>query len=115
MEQAEQTLKIAEGQHAEAATALDAAEDAVRAAGSDPAMSDTVTRQRLELRKAAADQASREAQQQLDGAIGAQKLVDAAATAEREHGVYQAEAATPARRLPTRLRSSWLSTINFAA
>lgn len=94
VEQAEQTLKIAEGQHAEAATALDAAEDAVRAAGSDPAMSDTVTRQRLELRKAAADQVSTEAQQQLDGAIGAQKLVDAAATAEREYRAYQAAAAS---------------------
>ena len=38
-----------------------------------PAMTDTVARQRLELRKVAADQASREAQQRIDGAIGAQK------------------------------------------
>ena len=92
VEQAEQTLKAAEGQQTEAATALEAAEEAVRAAGSDPAMTDTVARQRLELRKAAADQASREAQQYIDGAIGAQKLVDAVVTVEREHRAHQAEA-----------------------
>jgi energy-coupling factor transporter ATP-binding protein EcfA2 len=91
-EQAEQTLKLAEGLQTEAATVLEAAEEAVRPAGSDAAMTDTVARQRLELRKAAADHASREAQQQIDGAMGAQTLVDAAATAEREHRAHQAEA-----------------------
>ncbi len=92
VEQAEQTLKAAGGQHTEAAKALEAAEEAVRAAGSDSAMTDTVARQRLELRKAAADQAAREAQQQIDRAIGAQTLVDAVATAERERRAHQAEA-----------------------
>jgi hypothetical protein len=55
-------------------------------------MTDTVARQRLELRKATTDQASREAQQHIDGAIGAQKLVDAVATADPEHRARQAEA-----------------------
>jgi hypothetical protein len=50
-----------------------------------------VARQRLELRKVAADQESREAQQKIDGATGAQKLVEAAANADREHRAQQTE------------------------
>ena len=92
VEQAEHTVKVADGQQTEAVTALDAAEEALRAAGSDSTMTDTVARQRLELRMAAADQASREAQLQIDRAIGAQRLVDSAATAEREHRAHQAGA-----------------------
>jgi len=55
-------------------------------------MADTVARQRLELRKIAADQACREAHQRIEGATNAQKLVDAVATADREHRAQQAEA-----------------------
>ena len=40
-------------------------------------MTDTVVRQQLELRKSAADQAAREAQQRIDAALAAQKLIDA--------------------------------------
>ena len=89
MEAAEQALKVAQVQQAEADAAF---ESAKKAAGSDSAMTDTVARQRLELRKVAADQASREAQQQIDSATGAQKLVDAVATADREHRAQQTEA-----------------------
>jgi DNA repair exonuclease SbcCD ATPase subunit len=92
VEEAQRALKVAQGQDTEAVTALKVAEEAVRAAGSDRAMTDIVARQRLELRKAEADQASKKAQQQIDGAIGAQKLVDDVATAEREHQAHQAEA-----------------------
>jgi AAA domain-containing protein len=92
VEEAERTLRLAQDQHTIASTAFEVAKNAVRSARSDPAMTDTVARQRLELRKAAADQASREAQQQIDGAIGAQTLVDAVATAEREHRAHQADA-----------------------
>src|SRR5262249_4645873 len=52
---------------------------------------DTVARQRLELRKAAAEQALREAQQQIDAATNAQKLVDAAANADIEQQAQQTE------------------------
>ena len=55
---------------------LKAAEEAARAEGSDPGVTDTVVRQQLELRKSAADQAAREAQQRIDAAVAAQKLVD---------------------------------------
>jgi len=92
MEVAEQALKIAQAQQAEADSAFESAEEAARATGSDPAVTDTVARQRLELRKAAADQASREAQQQIDGATATQDVVDAVATADHEHRAQQAEA-----------------------
>ena len=88
-EAAEQALKIAQLRQAEADAAFKSAEEAARTEGSDPAMSHTVARQRLELRKVAADQASTEAQKRIDGAAGTQKLVDAAATAEREHQAQQ--------------------------
>ena len=61
----------------EADAALEAAEEAARAEGSDPGVTDTVVRQQLELRKSAADQAAREAQQRIDAALAAQKLVEA--------------------------------------
>jgi hypothetical protein len=38
VEEAEQALKVAEAQHTEAAAAFEAAEEAIRVAGSDPAM-----------------------------------------------------------------------------
>jgi energy-coupling factor transporter ATP-binding protein EcfA2 len=92
VEEAEQTLKVAQGRHAEAAAALEGAEEAVRAAGSDQAMTGTVARQRLELRKHAAEQASREAEQQIERVTAAQQRVDAVATAEREHQAQQTAA-----------------------
>jgi energy-coupling factor transporter ATP-binding protein EcfA2 len=81
---ADQALMVAQTHQAEAAAALESAEEAARAAGSDTVVSDTVARQQHELRKAAADQALREAQQRIEGATGAQKLVDAAATIDRQ-------------------------------
>jgi hypothetical protein len=93
VEEAEQTLKAAQGRQAEAAAALEGAETAVRDAGSDQGMTGTVARQRLELRKNAAEQASREAHQQIERATAAQKLVDAVSAAEREYQAQQTEAA----------------------
>ena len=75
--EAEQALKVARDQQVEAGAALEAAEEAARAEGSDPGVTDTVVRQQLELRKSAADQAAREAQQRIDAALAAQKLVEA--------------------------------------
>ena len=75
--EAEQALKVARDQQVEADAALEAAEEAARAEGSDPGVTDTVVRQQLELRKSAADQAAREAQQRIDAALAAQKLVEA--------------------------------------
>ena len=66
--EAEQALKVAHDQQVEAGAALGAAEEAARAEGSDPGVTDTVVRQQLELRKSAADQAVREAQQRIDAA-----------------------------------------------
>ena len=47
-----------------------AAEEAARAEGSDPGVTDTVVRQQLELRKSAAEQAAREAQQRIKWRFG---------------------------------------------
>jgi hypothetical protein len=85
MDAAELALKTAQVQQTQADAALESAQDAARADASDPALNDTVTRQGLDLRKAAAEQASREAQQQIDAAAAAQELVYAASTADREH------------------------------
>ena len=56
-------------------------------------MTDTVVRQQLELRKSAADQAAREAQQRIDAALAAQKLVEAVGAAELDLRDQQAKAA----------------------
>jgi hypothetical protein len=82
--EAEQALKVAHDQQVEADAALGAAEEAARAEGSDPGVTDTVVRQQLELRKSAADQAVREAQQRIDAAKAAQNLVEAVDAAERD-------------------------------
>lgn len=82
--EAEQALNVARGRQVETDAALEAAEEAARAEGSDPGVTDTVVRQQLELRKSAADQTAREAQQRIDAALTAQKVVDAVAAAERE-------------------------------
>jgi hypothetical protein len=89
LEAAEQALKVAQLQKEQADAAF---ESAKKAAGSDSAMTDTVARQTLELRKVAADQASNEAQSKIDSATSAQKLVDAATAADREHRAQQAAA-----------------------
>jgi len=90
--EAEQTLKAAQDQQVEAGAALEAAEEAARAEGSDPGITDRVVRQQLELRKSAAEQAAREAQQRIDAVVAAQKLIDAVAAAELELRDHQAKA-----------------------
>ncbi|MGH7936219.1 MAG: hypothetical protein ACREF8_04345, partial [Chthoniobacterales bacterium] len=92
LEAAEEALKVAHLQNEEAAASLESAEKAARSAGRDSSMTDTVARQRLELRKVAADQASREAQQRINDATSAQKLIDAVASANGDHLVQQTEA-----------------------
>jgi energy-coupling factor transporter ATP-binding protein EcfA2 len=89
LDAAETALEVAKREKEEADAAF---ESAKKAAGSDSTMTDTVARQTLELRKIAADQASREAQSKIDSATSAQKLVDAVATADREHRAQQEEA-----------------------
>ena len=90
--EAEQALNVARGRQVEANAALKAAEEAAHAEESDPGVTDTVVRQQLELRKSAADQSAREAQQRIDVASSAQKLVEAVAAAERELRDQQAKA-----------------------
>jgi DNA repair protein SbcC/Rad50 len=92
LEAAEEALKVAVLKKEGAEAALESAEKAARPAGSDSTMTDTVARQRLELQKVAADQASREAQQRIDDATSAQKLIDAVTSANREHLAQQTEA-----------------------
>ena len=82
--EAEQALNLARGRQAAAEAALKGAEEAARAEESDPGVSDTVVRQQLELRKSAAEQTASEAQQRIDAALAAQKLVDAVTSAERD-------------------------------
>jgi energy-coupling factor transporter ATP-binding protein EcfA2 len=89
---AEQALTVARGRQAEASAALEAAEETARAEVSDPGVTDTVVRQQLEIRKSAADQAAREAQQRIDAALAAQKLCDAVGAAELELRNQQAKA-----------------------
>jgi len=81
---AEQVLKVARNQQVEAGAAFEAAEEAARAEGSDPGVTDTPVRQQLELRESAAEQAARQAQQRIDAALAAQKLIEAGAAAEHE-------------------------------
>ena len=64
----EQALNAAKGRQAEADAAIKVAEEAVRAEGSDSGVTDTVVRQKLELRKSAADRVALEAQQRIDAA-----------------------------------------------
>jgi energy-coupling factor transporter ATP-binding protein EcfA2 len=89
---AEEALEAAQLQEAEAATVLESAEEAARLTGLAPGVADTVARQSLELRKAAADQTSRKAQQQIDAATVARKLIDAAAAVDRDHQAQRMEA-----------------------
>ena len=81
---AEEALASARSQKGQADADLEAAEETVRAEGSDPGVTDMLARQDLDLRKATAQQAAGEAQLRIDTAIAAQKLIDAAGAAERE-------------------------------
>src|ERR1700730_5630449 len=90
--EAEQALNVERGRKVETEANRKAAEEASRAEGSDPVVTDTIVRQRLELRKSEADWATREAQQRIDAALAAQKLVESVASAERELQVQQAKA-----------------------
>ena len=87
----EQALSVARSQQVEAYAALEAAEESARAGGSDPSLTDMVVRQQLELRKSAAEQSAREAQQRIDAALAAQKLGKAVTAAEREFLDQQAK------------------------
>ena len=92
MAQAEKALQAAREQEQESAAALKSAEEAARKEGSDPGVTDTVIRQKLELRKVEADRAASDAQQRFDAATNAQRLVEAAAAAERDYKKQQAAA-----------------------
>ncbi len=82
--EAELALNAARSLQVAADAAFETAEKAGRAEGSNPAMTDTVLRQQLELRKSVVAQALSEAQQRIDAALAAQKLVDAVASAEMD-------------------------------
>ncbi|MEP7310494.1 MAG: AAA family ATPase [Acidobacteriota bacterium] len=94
IEAAEQALTVAQVRQTEADAAFKSAEEDARVIGSDPAMTDTLARERLESRKKAAELGARDAQQQIDGAVAAQALIDAVVTADREHRARQTEAET---------------------
>ena len=90
--EAENALKAARRKQEAADAGMKAVEEAARAEGSDPAVTDTVVRQQLELRKSQAEQAEREAQQRINEASAAQKLVEAVARAEQELKDHQTKA-----------------------
>ena len=87
-----EALQVAQGRLKDAEAALASATEAARAAGADSSSIGTVARQSLELRRVAAEQASRNAQQRLDEANAAQKFVEAAENAHAEHRKQHAEA-----------------------
>ena len=89
---AERVLSLARSRQVEADTALDAEEESARAEGSDPGLTGTVVRQQLEIRKSAAEQSAREAQQRIDAALAAQELAEAVNAAECEFRDQQAKA-----------------------
>lgn len=90
-ELAERSIKDAQNHQTEAEAALETAQEAARPAGADTETTATVTRQRLELRGAAADKAFAEAQQRLEVIQAAQTLVDSLASGESAHRVQEAE------------------------
>jgi hypothetical protein len=89
---AEQTLRTARAQQVAATAALESAAEAARAQGADPAVTDTVIRQKLDLRKVEADRAALAAQQQFDAATGVQRLVNAVIAAEHDYDEQRAAA-----------------------
>jgi hypothetical protein len=84
-QEARQAVTVAENKCREADIAVRSAEEAARAEGSDPSVTDTVVRQELELRKAAAERTASIAQRNIDAATSVQKLVDTAFKSEREY------------------------------
>jgi hypothetical protein len=84
-QEARQAVTVAENKCREADIAVRSAEEAARAEGSDPSVTDTVVRQELELRKAAAERTAGIAQQNIDAATGAQQLVDTTVERQREY------------------------------
>ena len=91
--QANEALRAAHERLNVAMAAFKAADEAAKAAGADATTTATVVRQGLELRRAAAEQQGRDAQQQIDRALAAQALVEAAARAEAEDRIRQTEIA----------------------
>jgi DNA repair exonuclease SbcCD ATPase subunit len=91
MQAAQRALDTALAQQTEADAAFESAQQAARVSLSDPALNDTAARQRLELRKTAAEQAAREAQQRIDNANTGETLIAAAANAKRDHQAQVAE------------------------
>jgi hypothetical protein len=89
---AREALTVAQNAKIEVDAALKSAEEAARAEGSDSSITDTVARQELELRMAAAGQAASIAQQRIDAAVAAQRLVEAAVQAETDHREQQTKA-----------------------
>ena len=89
---AEQAAKDARERMAAAAAALQAVEKDAIAAGPDSASADTVARQALELRRAAAQQAAAEAQRRIDALDAIRKLVEASVRAATDYRELQTEA-----------------------
>jgi hypothetical protein len=82
--EAERVLQLARSEDTAAEAALESATEAARAEAPGSAVTDTVIRQQLELRKAAAEQAANEAQQRIEAATAAQRAQDAVAAAETD-------------------------------
>jgi energy-coupling factor transporter ATP-binding protein EcfA2 len=89
---AEQALKAAQIREVDAESALKLAEESAQATRSDPAMSDTVARQSLELRRAAADNEADAAQRLIERLTAVRVLADNASAAELENRTRQVEA-----------------------
>jgi len=87
-----QSLTVTQNAKIEAEAGLKAAEEAARAEASDSSFGDTVARQQVELRIAAARQVVSSSQQRIDAAVAAQKLVDSAVQAESDDREQQSKA-----------------------
>ena len=87
-----QVAKDAQERMAAAAAALQAVEKDAIAAGPDSASTDTVARQALELRRAAAHQAAAEAQRRIDALDAIRKLVEASVRAATDYRKLQTAA-----------------------
>lgn len=94
VEEARDAVVVSQNKQAEAELALKAAEEAAREGGSDSSVNETVVRQELELKAAAADRASTTAQQNIDASGSANQLVDAAREAERAYREQEKTART---------------------
>jgi hypothetical protein len=89
-EQCETVLTESQAAVAAADAALKAAESTA-SAGTDPETAETMARQGLELRKAAAEHAAREAQRDVDAVSHAHALINAAAEADQARRRHQLE------------------------